>query len=96
MGRARVVHVRAWACESVMCVRACLGGAARHQGCALRVVAAALAELPDTSVPSSGSQILDPCVKVLGFPGEPWVCAHRKPVGWDVEESTRERAKERG
>ena len=54
VGRARVVHVRAWACESVMCVRACLGGAARHQGCALRVVAAALAELPDTSVPSSG------------------------------------------
>ena len=60
VGRARVVHVRAWACESVMCVRACLGGAARHQGCALRVVAAALAELPDTSVPSSGQPNLDP------------------------------------
>ena len=44
-----MVHVRAWAYESVMCVRACLVGAARHQGCALRVVAAALAELPDTS-----------------------------------------------
>ena len=40
--------------ESVMSVRACLGGAARHQGCALGVVAAALAELPDTSVPPSG------------------------------------------
>ena len=49
VGRARVVHVRAWACESVMCVRACRGGVARHQGCAVRVVAAALAELPDTS-----------------------------------------------
>ena len=44
-----MVHVRAWACESVMCVRACRGGVARHQGCALCVVAAALAELTDTN-----------------------------------------------